>query len=414
MPKPTSWLGWLGWQSRPAAAAEQPPQGPAPVQAAQETPPQAPPHASAALAHSLPFGLPQMPHLPPLNPQQLQWQQDLQDMIFDSIKTRMQAYSYPSAIACIRQTYKDEGVAGFYRGVIPTLSSVIVLRGVSFSIYYWAKTGLLDMLPPQTPAAVTDLRVGLAASQTPQASDGSTWSEHSRLAVASFLSGALTGTIVTAISAPIDLVKIQKQLERVSVASSANEAAAIVTGSSSARVAAAARAAAEVADPVGGARIPSAGGSGPTGGRSSTEWFVHIVRTRGVLGLWTGFTTHVIRDSIGTGIYFSLYEMFKLVATPEGQTAGPLIHMLGGGIAGTLAWTFLFPIDVVKSVIQQDAFSAKRQFPGGAWEFIRRRYARHGVAGFFRGIGPQLVRSFPVHSLNFVVYEHVLKTCREL
>ncbi|KAH6560800.1 hypothetical protein BASA60_000523 [Batrachochytrium salamandrivorans] len=87
--------------------------------------------------------------------------------------------------------------------------------------------------------------------------------------------------------------------------------------------------------------------------------------------------------------------------------------MIGGGIAGTLSWIVAFPIDVVKSVIQQDAFTAKPKYRG-AWEFVRLRFAQQGLAGFYQGIGPQLIRSFPIHSINFLVYENMLQLCRNL
>lgn len=36
-------------------------------------------------------------------------------------------------------------------------------------------------------------------------------------------------------------------------------------------------------------------------------------------------------------------------------------------------------------------------------------YARGGFRGFYRGLGVTLIRAFPIHSLNFLVYEQVLK-----
>ncbi|KAI9324467.1 hypothetical protein DFJ73DRAFT_243434 [Zopfochytrium polystomum] len=47
-----------------------------------------------------------------------------------------------------------------------------------------------------------------------------------------------------------------------------------------------------------------------------------------------------------------------------------------------------------------------------AIEFIRRRFRSSGIRGFYHGIGAQLTRSFPVHSLNFLVYEQVLAWCK--
>lgn len=35
----------------------------------------------------------------------------------DSIKTRMQAYKYNSIPQCVLDTHKNEGMAGFFRGI---------------------------------------------------------------------------------------------------------------------------------------------------------------------------------------------------------------------------------------------------------------------------------------------------------
>ena len=150
-----------------------------------------------------------------------------------------------------------------------------------------------------------------------------------------------------------------------------------------------------------------------TSGKSTWEWAKYIFRSRGFSGMYTGFPSHLTRDLLGTAVYFSIYETFKEIATPSGQKAGPLIHMLGGGLAGTFSWLIIFPIDMVKSVLQKDAFSSRRRYRG-AFHFIQTKFRKRGFFGFYSGIGPQLVRSFPVHAINFLVYERVLLICTNM
>ena len=40
-----------------------------------------------------------------------------------------------------------------------------------------------------------------------------------------------------------------------------------------------------------------------------------IVRRRGLLGLYTGFQLHLARDTIGTGVFFGVYESTKMAIT---------------------------------------------------------------------------------------------------
>jgi len=40
---------------------------------------------------------------------------------------------------------------------------------------------------------------------------------------------------------------------------------------------------------------------------------------------------------------------------------------------------------------------------------IKATYNASGIRGFYAGIGPTLIRAFPIHSINFMVYEYFLK-----
>lgn len=82
----------------------------------------------------------------------------------------------------MRHTYRDSGLVGFYSGVGPVLSSIVLLRAASFSIYSSTRTYFMNHV-------------------------NNTW--------ASIASGAITGTIVASVNAPVEFIKIQRQLERI-------------------------------------------------------------------------------------------------------------------------------------------------------------------------------------------------------
>ncbi|CAM9102361.1 unnamed protein product [Ectocarpus sp. 13 AM-2016] len=57
---------------------------------------------------------------------------------FDVVKTRMQgvdAAKYKNTVDCFRQIIKDEGVKGFYKGVVPRLGRVVPGQGIIFMSY---------------------------------------------------------------------------------------------------------------------------------------------------------------------------------------------------------------------------------------------------------------------------------------
>lgn len=65
-----------------------------------------------------------------------------------------------------------------------------------------------------------------------------------------------------------------------------------------------------------------------------------IVKRHGVRGLYTGFRLHAMRDTLGTGVYFSVYETAKQVVAKElGQETTPFgAPMIAGAICSTVPW----------------------------------------------------------------------------
>ncbi|KAI9008891.1 mitochondrial carrier domain-containing protein, partial [Phycomyces nitens] len=276
---------------------------------------------------------------------------------FDSVKTRMQTQPYDSISACVRQTYKEEGVRGFFRGIVPPLITVSIIKSVSFSVYEKTKQYCKATYPFFNKDSL-ESTFGLSTT-----------------------GGVVTGAFIATLSCPFELVKIQKQLEFLLQASSIST----------------------------GATAPLAGGPGSGLAKkiSTSSWHSakEIIKKKGVQGLWSGFGLHFVRDALGTGVYFGGYETTKyLLNQGSDQPAGPLTQFLAGGICGILCWLVVFPIDLVKSLMQKEIM-AHRPTYGSTSECIRDIYKQKGTLGFYRGITVTLVRAFPIHSLNFLVYE---------
>ncbi|KAJ3070469.1 hypothetical protein HDU99_002669 [Rhizoclosmatium hyalinum] len=368
---------------------------------------------------------------------------------FDLIKTRMQAFRYPSNMACIKEIYTlDGGFVGFFRGMTPILLTVSVLRSVSFSVYTTVKPVLMDQFSPQSvnrhlQSTLDSLHINVKADQlsfklpklinwdpvknyTKQYMSPETIERLNKLqtpssahVLSSMLAGSSAGTIVATLNSPLEFIKIQRQLDAKIQSSivSAKSLETIVESSSGA-------VASGTAGGLGEGAVAAAATAGVTKRReafspasykhlSAWEWGKKIVRQKGVLGLYSGYSYHLLRDFTGTGMYFGGYESLKVLFTPKGETPGPMVHMMAGGLSGTLSWIVLFPIDLIKSVMQKEALQPIPKYTS-ARQFIVKRFKSGGVRGFYHGIGAQLTRSFPVHAMNFLVYEAVLKWCRRV
>ncbi|CAO3595664.1 unnamed protein product [Absidia cylindrospora] len=147
-----------------------------------------------------------------------------------------------------------------------------------------------------------------------------------------------------------------------------------------------------------------------TNGRTATSSWAsakEIISKRGFLALYNGFGLHFLRDSVGTGVYFGGYETTKYLLTKKDTKSGPLTQFLAGGICGILCWLVVFPIDLVKTLKQKEVLSPTPHYRN-ARECIANIIRQKGYWGFYSGVSVTLLRAFPIHSLNFLVYEQTL------
>lgn len=80
-----------------------------------------------------------------------------------------------------------------------------------------------------------------------------------------------------------------------------------------------------------------------------------------------------------------------------------LDHFVGGGLGGVTAWCSIYPLDVVKSRLQQD----NRTY-AGFWDCAGRMLRTEGPGVFFKGLAVCLGRGFLVNGVTFVAYEETM------
>jgi len=323
---------------------------------------------------------------------------------FDSIKTRMQTYNYGKMRNCIKLTYQSEGLRGFYRGVGPPLVTISLVKSLSFSIYNRSKNVIDRYLDPHSLSGLT---------------------------VSSSAAGAVSGYVSAIISCPLELIKMQRQIEQLLVRQSSITASINAETAKQAAIKAskeAAKAAAKSAKAATKSATKSAVKQTTTNvvknsipnstiksqySSTSLQTGINIFKANGIRGLYRGFLFQGFRDALGTGSYFCAYEITKKLLTMGDKESNHVTHFFAGGFAGIASWICIFPVDLVKSKLQIDAKS-KQKIYKSQLECIKHIYKANGIKGFYQGISSCLIRAFPVHALNFVVYEHVLRLCKKL
>ncbi|KAJ9536974.1 hypothetical protein OSB04_029707 [Centaurea solstitialis] len=131
-----------------------------------------------------------------------------------------------------------------------------------------------------------------------------------------------------------------------------------------------------------------------------------VLRTEGGLrGLFKGLVPTMTREVPGNATLFGVYEALKQYLAggldTSGLDRGSL--MLAGGVAGASFWLSVYPLDVVKSVIQIDDYKNPKY--SGLFDAFRKIVKAEGVAGLYKGFGPAMARSMPANAACFLAFE---------
>lgn len=280
----------------------------------------------------------------------------------DTVKTRLQAgHGYSNTVQCALKIFKNEHVAGFFKGLSFPLASIAVYNSVALGVYGNAQR------------AICQYRYGEESRRGPALSD---------VAAAS----AVVGLVTVAIGAPVDLVKIRLQMQTQTVRSAKLNL-------------------------VGVGSIHSIAMNNQPMYRGPVHCISRILRSEGVAGLYRGVGAMYLRDIPGYCLYFVPYMLLCDLMMPEGSTTPNLLSVcLAGGVAGTISWGTATPMDVVKSRLQADGVNETKY--KGILHCIQKSYRTEGLNAFFRGTAVNAIRGFPMSAAMFLGYEFTLKILR--
>jgi solute carrier family 25 carnitine/acylcarnitine transporter 20/29 len=140
-----------------------------------------------------------------------------------------------------------------------------------------------------------------------------------------------------------------------------------------------------------------------------------IYRQNGLVrGIYRGTGITLVREIQAYGIWFLSYETIikkiQLWRRYSHRDQISTFELLGAGaLAGNFLWISSYPIDVIKSNIQSDKFGAESKYNGSVLNATKTLWARQGARGFWRGIGPCLVRATPCSAGTFASVELALR-----
>lgn len=152
-------------------------------------------------------------------------------------------------------------------------------------------------------------------------------------------------------------------------------------------------------------RMLERGSNDPTAYRGMWEGLRHIYATKGLKGLWAGFTPSTLGVAHGA-VQFAIYEKMKhsrgaMIGGESKLSNWDYIYMSGG--SKLLAGGITYPYQPVRARMQ--TYDAARTY-SGLLDVLRKTWKNEGFLAFYKGVVPNTVRVIPTTIVTFVVYEN--------
>ncbi|KAK0725405.1 mitochondrial carrier domain-containing protein [Lasiosphaeris hirsuta] len=268
---------------------------------------------------------------------------------FDIVKVRLQtSNTYPNAISAATSIWKHEGPLAFYKGTLTPLLGIGACVSIQFGAFHAARRWLEQRNAAANPAFIPGVH-NLGYGQY-------------------YAAGAFAGVANSVISGPIEHVRIRLQTQ-----------------------------------PHGAGRLYA----GPL------DCVRKLSAQGGVLGgLYRGEAVTVIREAQAYGVWFLAFEWLMNADAARNKVDRKQVPAYKvafyGGLAGEALWLASYPFDVVKSKMQTDGFGKDQRYKTMR-DCFAQTFRAEGARGFWKGIGPTLLRAMPVSAGTFAVVEATMR-----
>ena len=255
---------------------------------------------------------------------------------FDSLKVRLQVGRQISS-SSLSTNVNLAWIKQLYRGILPPVITTGAMQSINFAMYELTRVWLNKTIFNE-PTQVSHLS-------------------------SVFLSGCVSGVLVSAMSTPVSIVKIQQQV--------ASEMGMI-------------------------------------------SCIKDIYRKSGVRAFYRGYATVFILESPGRGAYMLTYESCKTMMAYLSDRTGRSLNdislttndtghrIFAAAMAGIFSWLIVYPFDVIKARMQLDF---DRKIYSSTYNCVRATWKEGGIRSMYRGIMYTLIRAGPVAGTVLPVYE---------
>lgn len=147
----------------------------------------------------------------------------------------------------------------------------------------------------------------------------------------------------------------------------------------------------------------STGSSAPGAYPSFISGARQILTQEGITGFYRGLVPALFGVSHGA-FQFMAYEKLKAYRTDQKKHGLGTLDLLGiSGLSKVFAGCITYPYQVLRTRLQ--SYHAALVYRG-VWDVTRRIWRQEGITGFYKGLGPNLLRVLPGTWVTFLVYEN--------
>lgn len=134
-----------------------------------------------------------------------------------------------------------------------------------------------------------------------------------------------------------------------------------------------------------------------------------IYQDSGFRGFFRGLSILLLRDSVPFGFYFLLFEWMRREGKRKKFESQIFVDLVCGGLAGSITWLSVMPLDVIKTCVQADL---KEKAP--IMKKTAELWRTEGMRGFFKGTRPLIIRAFLVNAVTFCIYVQTLELIKSV
>lgn len=152
-------------------------------------------------------------------------------------------------------------------------------------------------------------------------------------------------------------------------------------------------------------RMLSTAKHAPGAYKSIVSGTLSLYKTEGIKGFYRGLLPSLFGVSHGA-VQMMLYEKLKnrWALHREGGTLTNMDTLQLSAVSKMAAGSITYPYQVVRARLQ--TYDAAQRYKG-AGDVVKKVFQNEGIAGFYKGMGPNLVRVVPSTCVTFLVYENV-------